>query len=43
MIFEKRISRENEIEVDAGRKLVFDILKMKTRLTNHKISFYSFP
>lgn len=29
MIFEKRISRKNEIEVDVGRKLVFSVFKMK--------------
>lgn len=32
MIFEKRISRKNEIEVDAGRELVFNVFKMKNIL-----------
>lgn len=39
MIFEKRISRKNEIEVDAGEKLVFDILKMKNHHTLQSLGF----
>lgn len=39
MIFEKRISRENEIEVDAGGKLVFGVFKMKNILST--LAFYA--
>lgn len=39
MIFEKRISRENKIEVDVGRKLVFSISKMKNSHTLQSLGF----